>query len=139
MSTKQEEFDAVVKHLYTQGRPAKSSAGCYYRMETEAGILSCAVGCRIPDSVYNPQMDIGPDDHSGTGIINLVEHFNDVLPEEIIRYEEMFRELQSVHDGAKQEEDGTFDFDHLAARLSLIANAHGVVFTNPRPTEVEES
>lgn len=54
MNTMQEELDAVVQHLYKQGRPAAEDGTCKYR--TADGLM-CAVGCRIPDEAYSPLMD----------------------------------------------------------------------------------
>lgn len=51
---KQEIFDKVVRHLYAQGKPAMNGANCRYRSNDG---LSCAVGCLIPDSCYDPGME----------------------------------------------------------------------------------
>ena len=52
---KQEVFDKVAKHLLTQKIKCVDSTGrCVYR-----GIngLKCAIGCLIPDDVYEPSME----------------------------------------------------------------------------------
>lgn len=132
MNTKQEEFDAVVKHLYAQGRPAKDNKGnCCYRAG-QVDELSCAVGCRIPDAAYDPQMD--SDDGTGTGISSLIENFFSVIPLEINEYRDMFRELQAIHDTAELNDDGTFDLDQLNMHLALVASANGLNFTSPNVT-----
>lgn len=51
---KQEIFDKVVVHLATQGKRAMHGDDCQYR--TPDG-LKCAVGCVLPDDLYNPEMD----------------------------------------------------------------------------------
>lgn len=129
MNTKQQEFDAVVKHLFAQGRPAKDSSnpagpGCYYRQPDSTN--KCAVGCRIPDDVYVPEMDKSNGDN-GTGLYALILNFGKVLPPEIVEYRDMFEELQIVHDRA----DDEFDKDDLAMRLAKVAINHGVEFTRP--------
>lgn len=129
MNTKQQEFDAVVAHLYKQGRPAFNDdrGGCLYRStEIDGTVLSCAVGCRIPDSVYVPDMDkgIGLD---GTGIDSLMKRFGDVLPKEFRAYQGMFLDLQRVHD---YYDAHPFD-STLGERLAGVALKHHLNFTIP--------
>ena len=53
--TKQEIFDTVLTHLRKQGGPSWSAGdGCRYR-----GLdgTSCAVGCLIPDELYDPLIE----------------------------------------------------------------------------------
>lgn len=58
--TPQEIFDAVCDHLAKQKkRAAREHGGCYYR--TPDG-LKCAVGCLIPDELYDRRMDSFYDD-----------------------------------------------------------------------------
>lgn len=55
MRTNQELFDAVVKHLQTQGEPAYSQTleGCFYRLKHVDGtVTKCAIGGLIPDDKY---------------------------------------------------------------------------------------
>lgn len=48
---KQEIVNTVYKHLKTQGKPALNQSGiCSYR---GASGLKCAIGCLIPDNLYN--------------------------------------------------------------------------------------
>lgn len=55
LETKQDVFDAVVRHLISQGRPAIDENGsCRYR--TASG-LSCAVGGIMSDEVYEPDLE----------------------------------------------------------------------------------
>lgn len=128
MNTKQQEFDAVVAHLYKQGRPAKTEDDtCMYRAP---GGLSCAVGCRIPDAIYVPEMDKSTDT-KGTAVWTIVNRFSDVLPPEIGTYVSMFGELQGIHDGCPTNVDGTFRLDSLEHKLRNAAEIHGLTFTPP--------
>ena len=52
--TNQETFDKVARHLLTQKARAVTEKGCRYR--TPDG-LKCAVGCLIPDELYDPKME----------------------------------------------------------------------------------
>lgn len=130
MNTMQQEFDAVVAHLYKQGKPAKSYyedgtlKQCFYR----AGSLSCAVGCRIPDEVYSPRMDSSAGD---TDVGTLIARFGHVLPPEIEEYEDMFSHLQYVHDTCLLGEDKNFDLVELEQKLSRVARDFRLTFTKP--------
>lgn len=132
MNTMQQEFDAVVAHLYAQGRPAKAYTGysggkCSYRMEVDGKTLMCAVGCRIPAEVYQPGMDAG---EGGLIAAAMIEQFGEVLPEEIGAYREMFGALQGVHDSDSHEADA-FDFAVLERSLQRVAERFGLTFTVP--------
>ncbi len=135
MNTMQQEFDAVVAHLYAQGRPAKqevaadstSFASCRYR----SGTLSCAVGCRIPDSVYVEDMDKSDSDGGGTSVARLITRFGEVLPPEIKAYEQMFARLQGVHDGGVTDLNGSFKLEYLEQDLREIAKMFELTFTVP--------
>jgi hypothetical protein len=136
MNTMQQEFDAVVAHLYAQGRPAKAYTGhyggkCSYRMEVDGKTLMCAVGCRIPDAVYVPAMDAG---EGGLAAHALIASFGRVLPLEISEYHEMFGALQGVHDSDSHEADA-FNFKVLERSLQRVANAFGLTFTVPQQGE----
>lgn len=126
MNTKQQEFDIVVEHLFKQGRPARQSNGatCKYRHKTEDGsALSCAVGCRIPDSRYSKNME-------GNSHAMLVEKFGHRLRKELTAYKYMFIDLQNVHDNT-YDNGGSFNIKDLTARLKYIAKVHDLVFTVP--------
>lgn len=130
MNTKQQEFDAVVTHLFTQGRPAMANDGdtCMYR-----GVngTSCAVGCRIPNDVYTPEMDVRVTGFDGTNVTALLQRFGPALPEELTAYKTMFARLQEVHDGCMTNAKGEFELDELERRLQNVANDHGLTFTRP--------
>jgi hypothetical protein len=87
----QEVFDKVSTHLFTQGKPSMSKEmDCKYRYNG----LSCAVGCLIPDSLYQ-------DDLEGVGIQLILETDEDY--KDIIDFfagvdVELLSQLQSVHD-----------------------------------------
>jgi hypothetical protein len=110
----QQEFDAVVQHLYKQGRPAKDELGtCYYRSPEG---LSCAVGCRIPDEMYRKSME-------GTCVSALSG-----VPRVITEYEDMFDLLQYAHDSCRTNKDGKFHKGHLKRKLMEVAENVGVDF-----------
>lgn len=52
----QETFEAVVRHLFAQGKPAYQDDGntCAYRGSDDT---KCAIGALIPDSMYLKEMD----------------------------------------------------------------------------------
>lgn len=132
MNTMQEEFDAVVAHLYAQGRPAKvmtfDGEKCSYRLEVDGKTLMCAVGCRIPAATYQPEMDAG---EGGLAAHALIAMFGSVLPEEIRAYGEMFGDLQDVHDSYYHTEDG-FNFEELEIGLKRVARKFGLTFSAPQ-------
>jgi hypothetical protein len=121
MNTMQQEFDAVVAHLYTQGKPALYQEGCAYRGDN--GTM-CAVGCRIPDSMYSSKME-------GESATSLLPVFD--LPAEIHEYSAMFQDLQYAHDShSNRAEDGYFDKTRLSDHLRNIAEKHKLTFTAPQ-------
>lgn len=127
MNSMQFEFDAVVAHLYKQRRPAKGVDGfCKYRGENGT---TCAVGCRIPDSMYDEEMDkptCGGQLHSLMGN-------NFPLPVEITTYEGMFGALQDAHDSCSlMALSGKFDMDDLSCRLQDVANDYCLTFKEPK-------
>lgn len=125
MNTKQQEFDAVVAHLYKQGRPAKlpGTEKCFYR-DTLSG-CTCAVGCRIPDENYSPEME-------QLNIFAAIDKAVGNLPPEIYEYRFMFSALQNAHDRCATKADGTFNFNALAKELRRVAKLHDVIFTVPK-------
>ena len=52
--TLQEIFDKVAVHLLTQQERSETCGGCAYRGERG---LMCAVGCLIPDELYDSSME----------------------------------------------------------------------------------
>jgi len=85
--TPQQIFDTVATHLFTQGHPAKNPDGfCVYRAYSGD---KCAVGCLIPDSEYEPQME-------SQSVKELVIRFK--TPLYFAENLEFLTELQKVHD-----------------------------------------
>ena len=95
--TEQEVFDKVAPHLLTQQvaaygpnpNPGDESQGksCLYRGPN--GTM-CAVGCLIPDEVYNPVME-------GSGVENLLDAYEEELPD-LVPHVDLLVRLQAVHD-----------------------------------------
>jgi hypothetical protein len=55
MMTRQEIFDKVAKHLLTQNSKAvDADSRCQYKMPDGR---RCAIGCLIPDELYDPEME----------------------------------------------------------------------------------
>lgn len=52
--TKQQLFDIVAAHLLIQNEQAMDEDGCAYRGKNDT---KCAVGCLIPDDLYNIAME----------------------------------------------------------------------------------
>ncbi len=130
MNTMQQEFDAVVAHLYKQNRPARDNnrSACLYRFtESDGTMLTCAVGCRIPDASYVADMDI-PHGDGGTGLYNLLKNYGTTLPEELNAYSGMFCELQSVHDTCDVTFNGTFHRSSLNSELARVAVHYSLQF-----------
>lgn len=116
MNTKQFEFDAVVNHLFAQGGPAVSQGGgCSYR--NPEGKM-CAVGCRIPDDIYQPAME-------GKYLTDLMSQFR--VPEEIAQYSGMFNDLQQMHDRFVTSRMKRWN-EYINAKLPSLANFHGVKY-----------
>jgi hypothetical protein len=60
---KQKIFDRVATHLLTQNAKAKDGSACQYRAP---GNRSCAVGCLIPDNLYDASIE-------GVGITHILD------------------------------------------------------------------
>ena len=89
--TVRDVFDAVKKHLLTQNRRASFFSDnierCRYRVETEEGeVLKCAIGCLIPDDLYDK-------DFETNSIYDLRNE--GIIPQHLIR---ILAELQIIHD-----------------------------------------
>ena len=95
--TEQEILDKVATHLLTQGKPAKlhpelNSEACAYRSPDG---LKCALGCLIPDDVYDPEMETQPV-HSlfseGNSFYAIFERLG------LLEHKSILISLQGVHD-----------------------------------------
>jgi hypothetical protein len=79
-------FNVVKKHLLTQGKKSVDETGnCVYRHPD--GVLKCAAGALIPDSVYKPEME----GHKWDALV-----FNYDFPYK--KYVSLIGALQRVHD-----------------------------------------
>lgn len=113
--TPQEIFDTVATHLFAQGERAIAMEPdtdiCAYR--TSDG-KKCAVGCLIPDELYDPGME----GHSALGLVNagflLPSFFDKNLP--------LLDDLQFVHD-----EISCWDTEEfLRAELAKVADTYNL-------------
>lgn len=105
--TLQQMFDKVVTHLRKQGERAMNGAVCAYR---GVGNTQCAVGCLIPDEIYDPKME-------GRGVYGLCDDFPAVralLP--TVAHQTLALDLQSVHD--------SFAAQSWESALKRIAKLH---------------
>lgn len=84
--TKQETFNKVAEHLITQWAKAEGEYGFAYHAPDGK---KCAVGCLIPDEIYDPDLEG-----------QLAYDFPDTLIEAIAPDgdRDMLRDLQQVHD-----------------------------------------
>lgn len=109
----QEIFNTVAAHLHKQGRPAYAEDGwsCSYR--TNSG-LSCAVGCLIPDKLYNPKFE----GRAAANVISLLYRWGLADWREHVA---LLEALQGLHDYCKITHKGTFLKPELASRLREVA------------------
>lgn len=96
MQTTQEYFNDIATHLLKQNRRSEDDDGsdlCRYRGPDG---LKCAIGCKIPDDIYDKSME---------GVV--VEHLLKARPElkpflepgEVTRHgRTLNQQLQSIHD-----------------------------------------
>lgn len=90
---KQEIFDTVARHIFTQGVPGghtdlQNNFACQYR---GTGGTSCAVGCLIPDDVYRSEME-------GNDVEYLLDKYYSTLPSWMQESGGLLAKLQNVHD-----------------------------------------
>ena len=91
--TNQEIFTKVKNHLLQQKRRSVNKKGrCVYRGENG---LKCAIGCLIPDELYDPDFD-----NSGLKTINLFCKLGFYISENY----DLLYSLRVVHDYEKIEE-----------------------------------
>ncbi len=97
MQTTQEYFNDIATHLLKQMRKSVDSEGdCTYRGSD--GVM-CAIGCKIPDEVYNKQMEYK---EVGAMIFNHPELREHLWPGEVECHgETLNRRLQDLHDLSK--------------------------------------
>lgn len=90
---RQQIFDKVATHLFTQGHQAIKLSRCCYRTNIEGE--ACAIGCLIPDEVYVPSLE----SLNAVDLANSDTKING-LPSDIFNRgnARFLRELQRVHD-----------------------------------------
>lgn len=114
--SKQELFDKVVTHLLTQNeKSTKVISGieiCAYRGNNG---LMCAVGCLIPDEIYN-------EDIEGLRAVNVIEKYMCNYPTYLF-YSRFLEELQYVHD--------SMSVDLWKDELISLAKKEGLQFNEP--------
>ncbi len=104
----QEFFSKTILHLRKQQAQSKSSNDlCCYR----AGTLSCAIGCHIPDTMYNPDME-------GTRIHQTMQDWPELQPLFVGVSLRLMDELQGVHD-CYLPHAWEFEFKRLAKSYNL--------------------
>lgn len=134
--TPQEIFDTVCDHLATQKkRASKASGGCYYR--TEDG-LKCAVGCLIPDALYDVRMDgcfedSDADSYNGT-FIQVADGIRaGIYSKELewmLDHEALLSDLQTVHDDAVN----WVNRHDMNRSLRRVARLHELDYSKVEPT-----
>lgn len=90
---KQEIFDTVARHIFTQGVPGgeKNAEGFFSCRYRGTGGTSCAVGCLIPDEAYRSWME-------GNDVEGLIEQHYGRLPGWMFDHRDLLSRLQLVHD-----------------------------------------
>ena len=112
----QEVFDASVRHMLAQGRPAVDDVeGCSYRTKGPGPVLKCAAGCLIADEDYRS-------DFEGKPVREIEDHPNLAWMRPYIG---LLTDLQCAHDCPDNVSDGTWDAS-FRDRLREIADGHGL-------------
>lgn len=120
--TRQQIFDTVVAHLRQQGRRSERNGACAYRGEDGA---MCAVGCLIPDKLYDPAMEgaeiyFSPKSH----IVDQV-----LMSAGLYRFKPFLAALQRVHDN--------FGPNLWESELEALAKQYDLIYT-PREQSSHE-
>lgn len=121
--TKQEIFDTVTTHLFTQGKRADVGKGSYTscRYRTGEG-LKCAVGCLIKDEFYS-------ETYEGSGVydadvVDAVSKSIGIQPGETEDVFSLLGCLQNIHDDAFNSDSDGFNRRRLFGSLERMANLH---------------
>ena len=109
----QEIYDTVKEHLLTQMEESMHPVHKYCMYRNPSG-LKCAVGCLIPDELYDPRMDNGG--VSGKGLSLLLQEFS--LPEWMLKNSGLLHALQRVHDATEP--------DAWREGLQTVARTYGL-------------
>lgn len=112
--TEQEIYDTVCAHLAKQGMRSIEHGRCQYR--DRAG-RKCAIGCLIPDDLYDPRMD------------SVAGNYASRLLSEFPRIGELFAGIRpNFLDCLQQAHDTQFNPSHLILqqRLAQLASHFGL-------------
>lgn len=106
IKTAREAFDFITKHLYEQGGRSIGWTGCQYRGDNG---FSCAVGCLIPESFY--QEDLEGKNVNDYEILHVLQdaHPNLEMTENTVA---MLKKLQHIHDNVDPDE-WEFEFSEI--------------------------
>lgn len=85
---KQEIFDKVATHLLTQNKKSSTTIRCWYRSPEG---LKCAIGCLIPDHLYDKSIE-------GCGSFNLPKTIIDYIGLNDTSDRYFLSNLQKIHD-----------------------------------------
>lgn len=108
----QEILTFIACHLLSQGEKAVTEhTACRYRLEKPKGILSCAIGCIIPDSMYRSDME-------GKTFTSLINSLGIIVGAENNDRYMLLNDLQKVHDN-KVIEDWERSLKELAKGYKL--------------------
>ncbi len=125
--TPQEAFDKAILHLLTQGKRAFRGGNCYYRLtDTSGKVLMCAVGCLIPDEMYQHEME----NVSAVGLLEKFPALHDVLPNmDMTVGVNILTDLQRLHDRSTSWTDA-------GPALSFFADARKIAQDHRLHTDV---
>jgi hypothetical protein len=140
MLTAQQIFDRVLTHLRTQGQAARhvydGGTSCRYRLEQDNGpTLSCAVGCLIPDDVFEPGIEgssigailsLAEDYEKAGGLDNMPAH--KWLYENVREHLHLLQDLQRAHDGHMKGETAMLRWE---CQMRAIAAYRNLTYTEP--------
>ncbi len=126
---KQEIFETVVRHLHAQGRPAMNGDNCRYRSSDG---LSCAVGCLIPDSCYDSNLE-----NQTSSMPNVQKALckAGILTggDEDQKINNLLSDLQYAHDHWMLDADGGYRWEDEAAMLAGLDETHDVTWPGDVP------
>ena len=124
--TKQEVYDIVMDHLWHQNKQAGKQEpdlayfSCLYRAPDGS---KCAIGCLIPDELYDPVFESNDIDY-------MMDHINGDDQNQFYsfldRNHHLLMELQLVHDEYKSSHHGSFR-EYLIEASENIADQFGLI------------
>jgi hypothetical protein len=114
---KQAIFDKVWKHFVVDGGGYSATGICNYR---DGKGNSCAVGCLIPDELYDPLME-------GSGLMTnpKVQNVLTDLFGAVYSDFKFFQDLQLIHDGWYRHNNTLF-IEHMRRNLLSFAAKEGL-------------